>query len=93
MHDLTKDGIDDDVREYLKLGPDFSEAPRKVPFEKIIIETEKMCKTIEDEKEANPEKAPDLEREAHRLRDKVKNLKEGKEKETQIQLNKTRRKR
>ena len=74
VHDLTKDGIDDDVREYLKLGPDFSEAPRKVPFEKIIIETEKMCKTIEDEKEANPEKAPDLEREAHRLREKVKKL-------------------
>ena len=71
---MTKDGIDDDVQEYLKVGPDFSEAPRKLPFEMIIIETEKMCKTIEDEQEKNPEKAPELEREAHKLREKVKKL-------------------
>ena len=43
VHDMTKDGIDEDVRAYLKLGPDFCEAPRRIPYEKIIIETEKMC--------------------------------------------------
>ena len=48
--DLTKDGVDEDIKEYLKLGLDFSETPRKIPWEKVIIETEKMCKTIEDEK-------------------------------------------
>ena len=33
-----------------------------------------MCKVIEDEKESSPEQAPELEREAHRLREKVKQL-------------------
>ena len=74
VYDMTTDGIDEDVKEYLKLGPDFSEAPKKIPYEKIIIETERMCKTIEDEKEAKPAQAPELEREAHRLREKVKQL-------------------
>ncbi len=31
--DLTKDGIDDDVKKYLSLGPDFCEAPTRVPYE------------------------------------------------------------
>ena len=74
VYDMTTDGIDEDVKEYLKLGPDFSEAPKKIPYEKIVIETERMCKTIEDEKEAKPAEAPELEREAHRLREKVKQL-------------------
>ena len=74
VYDLTKDGIDEDVKEYLKLGPDFSEAPKKLPFEKIIIETERMCKTIEEEKETNESKAPELDREVHRLREEVKHL-------------------
>ena len=43
VHDMTKDGIENAVKAYLKLGPDFSETPRKMPFEKIIVETEKMC--------------------------------------------------
>ena len=74
MVDLTKDGIDDDVKTYLKLGPDFSETTKRLPYEKVIIETKKMCQTIEKEKEANPEKAPELERETHQLREKVKQL-------------------
>ncbi len=37
VFDLTKDGIDEDVKAYLQLGPDFSEVPRKLPYEKIII--------------------------------------------------------
>ena len=72
--DLTKNGIDDDVREYLKLGPDFSETPRTMPYEKIIIETEYMCKTIEREIETVEEadKKHELEKEIHTLREKVK---------------------
>ena len=48
VHDMTKDGIDADVKSYLSLGPDFSETPKRFPYEKIIIETESMCKVIED---------------------------------------------
>ena len=33
-----------------------------------------MCKTIEDEKEDKPDLAPELEREAHRLREQVKHI-------------------
>ena len=74
VFDLTRDGIDEDIKEYLKLGPDFSETPGRLPYEKIIVETEKMCQIIEQEKEPNPEKAPELEREIHRLRESVKHL-------------------
>ena len=49
VNNLTKDGIDEDVKAYLKLGPDICETPKRIPYEKIIIEIEKMCKTIEDE--------------------------------------------
>ena len=73
----------------MKLGPDFSETPRKLPFEKIIIETEKMCKTIEEEKESKPQQAQELEREAHRLREKVKKLLR-KQKKKKIKSNLTR---
>ena len=41
-------------------------------YEKIIIETEKMCQTIE--KESNPEQSAELERETHKLRESVKRL-------------------
>ena len=42
MVDLTKDGFDDDsVKAYLRLGPDFNETPKQIPYEKIIVETEK----------------------------------------------------
>ena len=74
VFDITKDGIDEDVKAYLKLGPDFSETPRRLPYEKIIIETEKMCKVIEEEKEKKPEQANELEFELHKLREKVKKL-------------------
>ena len=74
VYDLTKDGIDDEVKEYLKLGPDFSITPRRLPYEKVIIETEKMCDIIEKEKDSNTDQATELEREAHQLREKVKHL-------------------
>ena len=74
VYDMTKDGIDEDVKAYLKLGPDFCETPKRIPYEKIIIETEKMCKVIEDEIETKPEEAEELHRETHRLREKVKKL-------------------
>ncbi len=47
VYDLTKEGIDEDVRAYLKLGPNFCETPRRIPYEKIVIETENMCKVIQ----------------------------------------------
>ena len=88
VYDLTKDGIDDDIKAYLKLGPDFSETPKRIPYEKIIIETEKMCKIIEDEIESKPEEAEELQREAHRLREKVKKLLR-KQREKKIKSNMT----
>ena len=57
VHDLTKDGIDEEVKAYLKLGPDFSETPRALPYEKIIIETESITQ---------PEQSHILERERER---------------------------
>ena len=45
---MTKEGICADVKSYLSLRPDFSETPKRFPYEKIIIETESMCKVIED---------------------------------------------
>ena len=74
VHDLTKDGIDEDTKAYLKLGPDFCETPRRIPYEKVIIETERMCKVIENEIESKPEDAGELRRETHRLREKVKKV-------------------
>ena len=59
---------------YLKLEPDFSETPNRLPYEKVVIETEKMCQTIEKEKEANPDKVHELEREIQKLRENVKQL-------------------
>ena len=32
--DLTNDGIDEDIKVFLKLGPDFSEAQRRPPYKK-----------------------------------------------------------
>ncbi len=48
-----------------------------------------MCKTIDEEKEMKPEQAPELEREAHRLREKVKKLLR-KQKKKKIKSNLTR---
>ncbi len=76
VYDLTKDGITEDVKTYLRLGPDFSETPNRIPYEKIIIETENMCRIIEmeREKEEDAQKANELEREIHTLRERVKKL-------------------
>ena len=49
--DLTVDGTDEDVKQYLSLGPDFCETPRRVPYETIITETEKICSVIRKEGE------------------------------------------
>ena len=86
VYDLTKDGIDEDIKAYLKLGPDFCETPKRIPYEKIIIETEKMCKVIEDEIESKPDEAEDLHAEAHILREKVKKvLRTQRKKKSQIE--------
>ena len=74
IFDLTKDGIDEDIKAYLKLGPDFSETPQRIPYEKVVIETEKMCKIIELEIQEKPDQTHELEKEVHRLREKVKKL-------------------
>ena len=47
--DLTKNGIDSDIKKYLALGPDFCETPKKVPYKDIMAETEKMCTMIKKE--------------------------------------------
>ena len=73
--DLTNDGIDEDVKEYLKLGTDFSETPKKMPYERIITETEYMCKIIEQEVEkAEQMEKHKLEKEIHILKEKVKKV-------------------
>ena len=56
-----------------QLGPDFSETPRKIPYEKIIIETEYMCKMIEKEiDQVEQTEKHKLEKEIHTIREKVK---------------------
>ena len=47
--DLTKDGISDNVRKFLNLGPDFAMTPRELPVEQYIAATEEVCKRMEDE--------------------------------------------
>ena len=47
--------------------------PKTLPYEKIIIETENMCKVIEQEIETSkPQEKYKLEKEIHTLREKVK---------------------
>ena len=72
--DLTIDGIDADVKEYLALGPDFSEAPTKVPYEQLICETEKMCSIIEKEGREQKKNENEIERENRELREDVKKI-------------------
>ena len=62
VDDLTYARIHDDVKAYLSLGPDFSATPKRLPYEKIIIQTEIMCKIIEDEGESQPKRKQELER-------------------------------
>ena len=89
VYDLAKDGIVEEVRTYLKLGLDFCETPRRLPYEKIVIETEKMCKVIEDEAESKPDEREELCREAHKLREEVKKvLRKQKEKKMRSNLTK-----
>ena len=45
--DLTKDGISDNVKEFLALGPDFAITPKEFPVEDYIAATENICHKIE----------------------------------------------
>ena len=38
VFDLTKNGIDGDIKKNLALGPDFCETPKNVPYENIIAD-------------------------------------------------------
>ena len=72
--DLTKNGIDPEIKAYLALGPDFCESPHRIPFELIIAETEKMCTDI---RKALEEKTVDeriIEMETQELREKTRKL-------------------
>jgi len=71
---LTKQGIDEDIKEYLALGPDFCEAPTKIPYEKIIAETEKMCSTITEEGKKKKVNENEVDREIDELREEVKEI-------------------
>ena len=73
--DLTKQGIDEDIKSYLALGPDFCEAPTKIPYEKIIAETEKMCSsTIKEEGKKKKVNENEVDREIDELREEVKEI-------------------
>ena len=72
--DLTKDGIDEDVKKYLSLGPDFCEAPTRIPYEQIIAETEKMCSKIKKDGEMNEITADTIDREVNEVRENVKSI-------------------
>ena len=69
--DLTKNGIDNDIKQYLSLGPDFCETPRRVPYETIITETEKICLMIREEGERKETGDDIIEREVDELREDV----------------------
>ena len=69
--DLTKNGIDNDIKQYLSLGPDFCETPRRVPYETIITETEKICSMIRKEGERKETGDDIIEREVSELREDV----------------------
>jgi hypothetical protein len=49
--DLTRDGIDQDVKSYLSLGPGFAETHQEVPYEDYIAGVEKVCQMIKVEQE------------------------------------------
>ena len=72
--DLTKDGIDPEVRKYLALGPDFCIAPTKVPYERIICETERMCSDIRKESIDGKIEQREAEDEIMTVREEVKTM-------------------
>ena len=72
--DLTKQGIDDEIKNYLSLGPDFCEAPTRVPYEKIIAETEKMYLVIKEEGRKKEVSENEIDREIDELREEVKGI-------------------
>ena len=72
--DLTKQGIDDEIKSYLSLGSDFYEAPTRVPYEKIIAETEKMCSVIKEEGRKEKSCEDEVDREVDELREEAKEI-------------------
>ena len=67
--DLTEEGIDEEVRKYLSLGPDFCESPSRVPYEKMICQTEKMCSTIKGVREGEGVEETEIEKELLEVRE------------------------
>ena len=62
------------MKQYLALGPDFCEAPRRVPYEEIITETEKVCSIIKKEGEIKQTAEEEIELEISEIREKVKTV-------------------
>ena len=71
---LTRNGIDDNIKKYLALGPDFCETPKKVPYEDIIAETEKMCTMIEKEGDNKEIGSEIIDREIREVRESVNHI-------------------
>ena len=69
--DLTKKGVDDDIKQYLSLGPDFCETLRRVPYERMMTVTEKICSTIRREGEIRQTNKYKIEREIGEIREDV----------------------
>ena len=69
--DLTRNGIDDDIKQYLSLVSDFCETPRRVPCETIITETEKICSIIRKEGKRKETDDDIIEREVSDMREDV----------------------
>ena len=72
--DLTKQSIDEEIKSYLSLGPDICEAPTRVPHEKIIAGTEKMCSVINEEGKKKRVSENEVDREIDEPREEVKEI-------------------
>ena len=72
--DLTRNGIDDNIKKYLALGPDFCETPKKVPYEDLIAETEKMCTMIKKEGDNKEIGSEIIDREIREVCESVKHI-------------------
>ena len=67
--DLTKNQeLDSDQKAYLALGPDFCETPKRIPYEKVICETEKMCQMVKKKRIENAVSEVEIENELTKIR-------------------------
>ena len=64
--------VDDDIKQYLSLGPDFCEITRRVPYERTIAETEKICSMIRREGEITQTDKEIIEPKIGEIREEVK---------------------